>query len=1084
MMTVPPPAPDLDALLAHSGWVRALARNLVVDPFAAEDTEQQAWVTALEHPPSHGGNLRAWWGAVVRSSAGQGWREQKRRREVSLGQKLDDAASGAATAAEVAEKLDTFQHLALAVAQLPEPYRSVIYLRYFEELSVRALAKRQGVPLATAQSHIHRGLEKLRVTLAENVGAQWRSRCLVFALPLPAAPWLPLAPAAILAMKTKTILGVAAGLLALISIGVWQPWVPQEVANHDFVADADLPHPASTPSPLHPENAALEGQAANPVIRRLTQTPVANPASEGDFEVLVRNARTLEPMPGAIVHLLDYALRDQGQNRVRREECLANITAVQRFGVEYQANEFGLATIPKPAGRHELAAQSGEYYGYHWSFDKPPFGERVELMLMPEVQLRVEVKDSSGNPVAGVKVGFEAVPMQHAGFASREVTTNSEGTGIFRHLEFQVSEHPEWMCTFALLVPSAAPQVKELRGDAIHNSVLQFTMPATGTVLVHAQQADGTPLENGTPIVLQVANDIAREVAKGQQRANPEQRFEPSLKDGVAIAYVRDGVATFPQVGVATELVAASYDRANLGYSLSIAHGPTLVGEQVAIHLSLQEDLPTLHLRLVDGSGNPVEAGRMTSLLSGVNSAGNNFGYGFELAVEEGGIAAIKMRQEALIAERLLVSTDSRADAFNGKGVSRLELGILFIQDDFAQQMDKVWDIPHAPELLLAGQIVDQAGAACPEYKLKLWLVEDSNPAETRLMDSWDFQTDAAGRFEIHAPRVVAGMSYSLNARSDDHSFLSAGGDLQFTPGDHGKVFTVNQPQYFAGRLLVDDPKQLRQLELSLVEGVPGAAGSRWYPLEIDSMNGRFRTRPAEDKQYTLWLRGKDTLEELGRLSNLQSMAITDADTMQLPDWDLRGKLFPHHVAVTTSSGHSIAEISLRLSHEKDDLTAFVPPDFEFLTTQAVQPITVGAAGYRNEEVIISRALDVSLFDGFSVTVNFAEDLPSVEGLQWRATLVEVRTPGQSGGISWERLLWQNLTGNQAQLRVPSYGTWALLLRAAPTIGFDDNNFLGMYGTQNDVISVQVDDSDTQINTRLKEEELERMMAEVLAPEK
>ncbi|MCP4092755.1 MAG: hypothetical protein GY747_04830 [Planctomycetes bacterium] len=65
-MNTPPSTPDSDALLAHSGWVRALARNLVVDPSAADDVEQQAWLTAMERPPTHGGNLRSWWGSWCR----------------------------------------------------------------------------------------------------------------------------------------------------------------------------------------------------------------------------------------------------------------------------------------------------------------------------------------------------------------------------------------------------------------------------------------------------------------------------------------------------------------------------------------------------------------------------------------------------------------------------------------------------------------------------------------------------------------------------------------------------------------------------------------------------------------------------------------------------------------------------------------------------------------------------------------------------------------------------------------------------------------------------------------------------------
>jgi len=45
-------APDarLDELLRHDGFVRGLARRLILDPDAAEDLAQEAWVAALEGP--------------------------------------------------------------------------------------------------------------------------------------------------------------------------------------------------------------------------------------------------------------------------------------------------------------------------------------------------------------------------------------------------------------------------------------------------------------------------------------------------------------------------------------------------------------------------------------------------------------------------------------------------------------------------------------------------------------------------------------------------------------------------------------------------------------------------------------------------------------------------------------------------------------------------------------------------------------------------------------------------------------------------------------------------------------------------
>ncbi|MBK8979731.1 MAG: hypothetical protein IPM29_27860 [Planctomycetes bacterium] len=63
-----------DAWLAHTGWMRELARHLLADPAAAEEVVQEAWVAALRHPPSPDRPLEPWLSRVVRNFA------SKRRR--------------------------------------------------------------------------------------------------------------------------------------------------------------------------------------------------------------------------------------------------------------------------------------------------------------------------------------------------------------------------------------------------------------------------------------------------------------------------------------------------------------------------------------------------------------------------------------------------------------------------------------------------------------------------------------------------------------------------------------------------------------------------------------------------------------------------------------------------------------------------------------------------------------------------------------------------------------------------------------------------------------------------------------------
>lgn len=54
-----------------------------------------------------------------------------------------------------------------AVAKLPEKYRTVIHLFYYEELSVKEIAKITGNTEGTVKSQLTRGRDKLRQIMEE-----------------------------------------------------------------------------------------------------------------------------------------------------------------------------------------------------------------------------------------------------------------------------------------------------------------------------------------------------------------------------------------------------------------------------------------------------------------------------------------------------------------------------------------------------------------------------------------------------------------------------------------------------------------------------------------------------------------------------------------------------------------------------------------------------------------------------------------------------------------------------------------------------------------------------------------------------
>src|SRR5262245_12875324 len=78
---MPPPALDVQALLAHARWIRALARNLAAAANRADALGQRPFVAAVDPPPERSPPLRRWLGAVARNFARQDRRAEQRRVE-------------------------------------------------------------------------------------------------------------------------------------------------------------------------------------------------------------------------------------------------------------------------------------------------------------------------------------------------------------------------------------------------------------------------------------------------------------------------------------------------------------------------------------------------------------------------------------------------------------------------------------------------------------------------------------------------------------------------------------------------------------------------------------------------------------------------------------------------------------------------------------------------------------------------------------------------------------------------------------------------------------------------------------------
>lgn len=162
-------AGDRDAfrlLVEHesAAVIRACLRVLG-DLHEAEDAAQEAFVTAFRSLAGWRGDgpFGAW---LTRIAVRIALRRAQRRRDVTWIDPTDPSSGidlpGGPDPAITSLRAERAAGIRAAVSRLDEPYREVIALRFFGELSLDEIAAQTGRPLGTVKTHLRRGLLRLR----------------------------------------------------------------------------------------------------------------------------------------------------------------------------------------------------------------------------------------------------------------------------------------------------------------------------------------------------------------------------------------------------------------------------------------------------------------------------------------------------------------------------------------------------------------------------------------------------------------------------------------------------------------------------------------------------------------------------------------------------------------------------------------------------------------------------------------------------------------------------------------------------------------------------------------------------------
>ena len=266
---------DAASLESRARALRSLTRSLIRDPERAEDLEQRVWLEALQANLGGIRHWRAWCRKVALNLIRSDARAKQTRRVLGL---ASEPTSRLEAPDKIVEQIDVHRRLMRGLRDLPEPYRSTVFLRFFSGLSPSEIANREGESASTVRSRLSRGLQLLRATLDREQAGDRRAWALPLVtslvgpgkIPAPSAPSLltsPLAASAltgVLVMKKTLIVGV----VALLLFGAWfllsapgesdldlpgSEFAPRSTSSPN-VTRANPSHAKGSPAPADPKN--------------------------------------------------------------------------------------------------------------------------------------------------------------------------------------------------------------------------------------------------------------------------------------------------------------------------------------------------------------------------------------------------------------------------------------------------------------------------------------------------------------------------------------------------------------------------------------------------------------------------------------------------------------------------------------------------------------------------------------------------------------------------------------------------------------------------------------------------------------
>ena len=675
--------------------LRALARSLVRDPSGADDLVQDTLVVALERPPRSRDSVRGWLATVARRLALDRSRGERRRvaREEQVAR-----PEGEGPPQDRIERLEVEREVLDAVQSLREPYRTAIFLRYWEGLDPAAIAAKLDVPVKTVRSRITRALEELRAKLDERFEggrSRWMSALLPIAFPpAPAPTGSGLGPAGIAggAWIVKKAL-VAAAVVLLVVLG-WRALSAEGSAGGaPLVSSGGIKSPVE-PAPATADAPTVVEEARESTARIAAASTAADAPAEprGDIQVTLFH----EDGTPAVDYSIDVRCK---LDPAPREEYLRRRTDAEGR-VEMPGLHAGDAVVYVDRGaRYDIEVVAGER-------------REVELHLDGGMTVVGRVVGPDGAPVAGAEIWIEGRRLLNSR-EHRSARTAPDGS-------FRVAELLEDAEIGARASGYTASPVYEVASLPIGEGGVRTIELALG--------ADG--LEIGGRVVDPAGKPVADALVKIGERGGGIVDLPSGLRAAqpgpVPVSTDEDGRFVYagglPE-GVHDVAVAAR------GWPIWKSSVEVRAGMRNHVEVVLAEP-SSVEGRVVDASGAPVERARV------VSAREHQGGWYFEpfpsSADETDAEGRFRLDWVAPGQQEL-----------NADVSSRPELGKAKLHAECVAGRKKVVELVLDPGLTITGRVVDREGRP-----LAKWQVH-ANPNPYGFAYPRQGKTDGDGRFLV-----------------------------------------------------------------------------------------------------------------------------------------------------------------------------------------------------------------------------------------------------------------------------------------------------------------------------------------------